>query len=67
MVQSAVGMSGNVAVKNAAGADLHCDENVQNAESCGDRYEEVAGDQTFRVVPYECGPSVVAGCAAGPG
>jgi hypothetical protein len=60
-------MSGDVGVQNAAGVDLHGDEYVQYPESRGDRHEEIAGDHSFRVVAHECGPSLIAVCAAGPG
>jgi hypothetical protein len=59
-------MSSDVGVQNAAGVDLHGNEYVQNAESCSDGYEEVAGDRSFRVIAHECGPSQAAGRAAGP-
>jgi hypothetical protein len=51
-------MGGRIEMEQTAGADLHGDEHVQDAETGSDRGEEVTGDNRLGVVADERGPAL---------
>src|SRR5579863_1370832 len=52
------GMRGHVRVENAPRTDLHCDEDIQDAERNGHRNEKVAGHDGPRMVANEGCPTL---------
>lgn len=60
------GMRGHIRVKNPPRTDLHCNEDVQDAERSGHGNEEVAGNNGIRMIPHKVGPALVRGAAARP-
>ena len=54
-------MGGDIDVNETTGTDLHCDEDVQDSETGGDDGEKVTGDNRFRVIADERGPTLRGG------
>ena len=56
-------MIGDVHMKQAARADLHGNEHIQDSETGSDHSEEVTGDNRFRVIADERGPALRGGAS----
>src|ERR1700741_1943814 len=59
-------MTRHVVVENSSRTDLHGDENVQDAERGRDCHEEVASDDRPRMIPNECGPTLITSAVSRP-
>src|SRR5215475_14728522 len=56
-------MSGDVTVQNAASVDFHNHEDIQPAEACRDRRQEISGHHGLGVIPDEASPVLRGGSA----
>ena len=57
------GMSRDITVQNSPRADFHRYEHIQNPKGQRDGYEEVTGDDRFRLVPNESVPVLIVASA----
>ena len=53
-------MISDVAMENAARLDLNNDKDIDYAEGCANRREEIAGHNGIGVVQNECRPALIA-------
>ena len=51
-------LKGRIEMQNPAAADFHDDEHIDKPERCGDRDEEVTGDDRFRMILHERHPAL---------